>query len=264
MQREHSLMAMTQPEAAAVLARNPVVVIPTGSVEQHGPHLPFGTDYYASLLIARRVAQELDALLLPFTPLGVTPFHMSFVGTLTLNPETYMALLTDVCESMVQHGARRFIIVNWHEGNTPSIDLVAARLQQKHPVRFFVVQAAYVAQELFGKQVGLTHGGLLEALAVLAYDPSLAKLERASNPSSPEKAGKMDVLRRRREAYAIIRDVRETSPTGWHGTLEGADVEQAAVFLDRVCARVLEYVTEALGVFNGNRQASAIEEKSQG
>lgn len=251
MPREHSLMEITQPQAAERLAKNPVVVIPTGSVEQHGPHLPFGTDYYAALVIADRVARDLDALLLPFTPLGVTPFHMSFAGTITLQPETYSALLTDVCESMIQHGARRFVMINWHEGNTPSIDLVAARLQQKHPVRFFIVQAAYVAQALFGEKVGLTHGGLLEALAVLAYDPSLAKLDRATNPSPPDKASKMDLLRRRREAYAVIRDVRETSPTGWHGTLQGASVDQAGVFLDKVCARILEYVAEALQILDG-------------
>ncbi len=249
--RPHSLLDITQPEAAALLTKNPVVVIPTGSVEQHGPHLPFGTDYYAALLFARRVAHDLDVLLLPFTPLGVTPFHMSFIGTITLNPETYMALLTDVCESMVRHGAKRFVIINWHEGNTPSIDLVAARLQQKHPIRFFIVQAAYVAQELYGKQVGLTHGGLLEALAVLAYDPALAKLERGTNPSDPSQAGKMDVLRRRREAYAVIKDVSETSPTGWHGTLEGATVEKAREYADAVGARIVEYVKEALQVLEG-------------
>lgn len=251
MPRAYSLMDITQPEAAALLADNPVVVIPTGSVEQHGPHLPLGTDYYAALVIAQRVAQDLNALLVPFTPLGVTPFHMSFVGTITLNPESYASLLTDVCESMVKHGARRFIIVNWHEGNTPSIDLVAARLQQKYPIRFFVVQAAYVAQELFGKEVGLTHGGLLEALPVLAYNPAIAKLDRATNPSDPSQAGKMDVLRRRREAYVVIKDVTETSPTGWHGTLDGASTERAREFVDAVCARILEYVKEALEVLDG-------------
>ncbi len=162
-----------------------------------------------------------------------------------------MSLLTDVCESMAKHGAKRFVIINWHEGNNPSIDLVAQRLQQKLPIRFFIVQAAYVAQQLFGKQIGLTHGGLLEALAVLAYDPSLAKLELGTNPSDPAQAGKMDVLRRRREAYAVIKDVTETSPTGWHGTLEGASVEKAHEYLDAVCAKIVEYVKEALQVLDG-------------
>ncbi len=242
----HSLMDITQPEAAALLARSHLVVIPTGSVEQHGPHLPFGTDYYAALIIGQRVAAGLDALLLPFTPLGVTPIHMGFAGTLTLRPETYMGLLTDVCESVIQHGARRFVMVNWHELNKPYIDQVATRLQQLHPVRFVVAQAHYVAQQLFGQEAGLTHGGLLEALPVLAYEPALVKLERATNPSPREAARKLDGLRRRREVYTLVRDVREMYPTGWYGSVEGANEAQARALVEQVSAKIVEYVREAL------------------
>lgn len=246
MTTSHSLLDITQPEAAEMLARNPVVVIPTGSVEQHGPHLPIGTDYFAALVIAERVARDLDALLLPFTPLGVTPIHMSFAGTISLSPDTYMGLLSDVCESIIQHGARRLIVINWHEINKPLIDLVAGRVQQRHPVRFVLVQAHFVALELFGQESGLTHGGLLEALPVLAYNPSLVKLERGTNPSPRDKASKLDKLRRGNEVYTIVGDVREMYPTGWYGTLEGATVEKAREFLDGVCAKIVKDVSEAL------------------
>ncbi len=243
---EYSLVNLTLLEVTELLARNPVVVIPTGSVEQHGSHLPFGTDFFAAQLFAERVAQEIDALLLPFTPLGVTPVHMSFPGTISLAPETFMAMLTDVCESVIRHGARRIVIVNWHELNEPLIAIVAGKLQQKHPVRFILVQAHYVALDLYGQDVGLTHGGLLEALPVLAYDPSLARLERGTDPSPREKGSKMDKLRRRREAYTVVHDVREMYPTGWYGTLEGATEERAEAFVEGVTARIVEYVREAL------------------
>lgn len=243
---EHALIDITQPEAAALLARSPIAVIPTGSVEQHGPHLPFGTDYFAAWIIARRMARDLDALLLPFTPLGVTPIHMSFVGTISISPDTYMCLLADVCESIIQHGAQRLVIVNWHELNKPFIDQVASRLQLKHAVRFVLVQAHFVALELFGQEVGLTHGGLLEALPVLAYDPSLVKLERATNPSPRDTAGKLDKLRRGREVYTVVKDVREMYPTGWYGTLEGATVDKAHAFLEAVSSRCTQQVREAL------------------
>src|SRR3972149_8994517 len=122
---EHELVNLTQPEVVAILDRNPMVVIPVGSVEQHGPHLPCGTDTFAAEVVAKKVAADLNALLVPFTPLGVTPFHMSFVGTVSLTPETFMGLLTEVCESMAHHGAKRFVVINWHEGNNASIDLAA-------------------------------------------------------------------------------------------------------------------------------------------
>ena len=197
-------------------------------------------------LFAEQLAKNLDALLLPFTPLGVTPIHMSFTGTISLSPETYIGMLTDVCKSIIQHGANRIIIVNWHELNQPHIDSVAGRLQQEYPVRFIVVQAHFVALELYKHESDLTHGGLLEALPVLAYDPTLAKLERGTDTSPYGQGNKVDRLRRRRETYMVVHDVRNMYPTGWYGTLEGATVEKAEEFVENVSAKILEYVTEVL------------------
>ena len=64
---------LTDPEIAAALARSPRVMLPMGSIEQHGPHLPTGTDFFAATAIALEVAEHLDALVLPLCPLGVTP-----------------------------------------------------------------------------------------------------------------------------------------------------------------------------------------------
>lgn len=246
MTQHHSLMNLTIPEVEALLVKNPIAIIPTGSVEQHGSHLPFGTDYFAAHLFAERLAEALDALLLPFTPLGVTPIHMSFKGTISLSPATYMGMLTDVCQSIIQHGAERIIIVNWHELNQPLIDTVAGRLQQEYPVRFIVVQAHFVGLELYKDEADLTHGGLLEALPVLAYDPTLARLERGTDASPHGRGNQVDRLRRRRETYMVVHDVRDMYPTGWYGTLEGATVEKAQEFVDKVSARIVEYVTEVL------------------
>jgi creatinine amidohydrolase len=169
---------------------------------------------------------------------------MSFAGTITLSIETFMGLLTDVCESMIRHGARRFVVVNWHEGNSPAINVVADRVQQRHGVRFVVANAHFVTQQLFGQEVGLTHGGLLETLAVLAYDPALVRLERGTNPSPRGEAGKMDMLRRRKEVHTVVSDVREIAPTGWYGTLEGADTTHARAMMEAVVERTVAYIRE--------------------
>ena len=187
-----SLLKMTQPDAEAILKRSGLAILPMGSVEQHGPHLPCGTDYLASLVIGQKVAELVDALLVPFCPIGVTPFHMSFAGTLTLQPQTFIAVVEDICASLAQHGAKRVVFLNWHEGNTASMNLAGVSVQQRYGLRVIVVQACYIAFELFGKECGLTHGGELEVLPILAYDPSLVHLERATNPSSPEHARKID------------------------------------------------------------------------
>lgn len=237
-----SLLKMTQPEAEAILKRTGLAIIPMGSVEQHGPHLPCGTDYLASLIIGQKVAETVDGLLVPFCPVGVTPFHMSFVGTLTLQPQTFMAVIEDICSSLAQHGAKKIVFLNWHEGNTSSMNLAAVAAQQKFGVRVLVVQACYIAFELFGQECGLTHGGELEVLPVLAYDPSLVHLELATNGSPPEKAKKIDSLRRGRAAYPFLKDIREIAPSGWYGEPQKATQEKAGLFLDKVAQAAADYI----------------------
>ena len=89
------------------MTANPVAVIPLGSIEQHGPHLPCGTDTFAAELVAKAVAERLDALYVPFGPYGVTPIHAGHPGTINLRRSTFEALLTDICEELADHGIRR-------------------------------------------------------------------------------------------------------------------------------------------------------------
>jgi creatinine amidohydrolase len=175
---------LTQPEIAAQLKANPLVILPAGSVEQHGPHLPTGTDIFASNVIGHAVAERMDGLVLPATPFGVTPMHMPFEGTISFTPDTYMRVVTETCVSTAKHGAKDLLILNWHEGNIPSLAIAAESLHRDHGMTVLTVQACYVAEELYGHSCnGLTHGGEIEALAVLAYRPDLVHLDRISNSS---------------------------------------------------------------------------------
>ena len=93
--------------------------------------------------------------------------HMPFEGTITLSPETFMRVVTETCVSTAQHGARKLMIVNWHEGNIPSLAIAAEDLHRKHGMAVVIVQACYVAAELYGDECnGLTHGGEIEALVL--------------------------------------------------------------------------------------------------
>ena len=236
---------LTQPEIAAQLRRNPLVIFPAGSVEQHGPHLPTGTDIYAANVIAHAVAERMDGLVLPGGPLGVTPMHAPFEGTITLTPETYMQVVTETCVSTARHGARRCLILNWHEGNIPSLSIAADALHREHGMSVVTVQACYVAEELFGEDYGgLTHGGEIEALAVLAYRPELVHLDRMDYSSNEERGQEMDRLRRTRSFQPVLTDIRSIAPTGWYGSPENATVEKARRMLDRVADAISEESAE--------------------
>jgi creatinine amidohydrolase len=227
-----SLHDLTSPEVAARLRTVPLAVIPFGSVEQHGPHLPCGTDIMAAELVARGLSDRLGALFVSFCPYGVTPLHAGYPGTISLRRGTFETLLSDVCGELVRMGATTLLFVNWHEGNTPSLNAVATDLQkQESGARVYVAQACYVAQRLYADEGGsLTHGGSIEALAVLAHDPSLARIELAGEPSRPPGAEAADELRRSREVYGFVTDVAEIARDGWYGDPGWATPERAATF----------------------------------
>jgi len=241
---------LTDPEIAAALARSPRVVLPMGSVEQHGPHLPTGTDFFAAVAIALQVAERIDALVLPLCPLGVTPMHMPFPGTVSLRPQTLQDVVADIGSSLAAHGCREFVILNWHEGNIPSLALVAERLHRDMGLAVVVVQACYVAEERFGPRAGgLTHGGKIETWSVLASRPDLVHLDRAGGSGDRRQGELVDRLRRDRSFQPMLTDVRTMSATGWYGDPEGSTEQEAREFVAELGAEIaarLGGVLEAL------------------
>ena len=186
-----------------------------------------GTDTFASNVIGHAVAERMDGLVLPATPFGVTPMHMPFEGTITLTPDTYMRVVTETCVSTAKHGAKRLLILNWHEGNIPSLAIAAEALHREHGMSVLTVQACYVAEELYGHTCnGLTHGGEIEALAVLAYRPDLVHLDRIDYSSDHSHGHRMDKLRRTRSYQPVLTDIRSIAATGWFGSPQHATAEK--------------------------------------
>ncbi len=240
-----SISDLTSPEVADLIAATKTAAIPFGSIEQHGPHLPNGTDTFAAALVATAVAEQLPALLVPFGPYGVTPIHAGHPGTITLRRSTFEALLTDICEQLVSMGVNRFVYVNWHEGNIASMDGVATDIQDRHPgVYMATAHACYTAQRIYAEHGGeLTHGGGIEVLAVMAHNPDLVKVERAGHATRPERAIALDEMRRSREVYGYITDVTEIDVEGWYGNPSWASADRAVDFASTVGAEVVKQVT---------------------
>ena len=230
---------LTDPEIAEALARSPRVVLPMGSVEQHGAHLPTGTDFFAATAIALAVAEHLDALVLPLCPLGVTPMHMPYPGTVSLRPQTLQDVVIDIGASLAAHGCREFVILNWHEGNIPSLALAADDLHRRLGLAVVAVQACYVAEERYGPVAGgLTHGGKIEAWPVLASRPDLVHLDRATGSGDRRQGELVDRLRRDRSFQPVLTDVRAMSRTGWYGHPQGATEEEARAFVSELGAEI--------------------------
>src|SRR5262249_2545242 len=186
-----------------------------------------GRDTLAANVSAGRVAELMDGLVLPATPLGVTPMHMPFEGTITLTTDTYMRVVIETCVSTAKHGAKYLMLMNWHEGNIPSLAIAAEALHREHGMTVLTVQACYVAEELYGHSCnGVTHGGEIEGRAVLASRPALVHLDRIDYSSDHTHGHKMDKLRRTRSYQPVLTDIRSIAPTGWFGSPQHATADK--------------------------------------
>jgi creatinine amidohydrolase len=167
------------------IAAEALLVLPVGAIEQHGPHLPVGTDTFAVEYIARTAAAEAAAmipvLVAPTLPFGSSHHHLTFGGTMSLSTETYYRVLIDLTESLITSGFRRIFILNGHGGNNELIHLVARDLALKHPAALaaasywniawdaLVAESAHVPGRLPG------HSGAFETSLILALRSELVQ-----------------------------------------------------------------------------------------
>jgi creatinine amidohydrolase len=117
------------PEVKQLDREKIVALIPVGSMEQHGPHLPFSVDILASSRIAEDLEKRIpEILLLPPLWAGVSAHHMDFPGSITLRAKVFIELLHDICASLHHHGFRRMVLLNGHGGNRSSLEVLGQEL----------------------------------------------------------------------------------------------------------------------------------------
>jgi creatinine amidohydrolase len=135
--RKHNLLAMSFAEVAARL-REPgqdVVLVPLGSTEKHGAHIPLGTDSYITMTAVVQAAELADCLHTPLMPFGYSPHHMGRLlegaGTITLQAETYRRVMHDIARSLIFHGFAKIVFVSHHGSNTKPIDEILRYLRYR-------------------------------------------------------------------------------------------------------------------------------------
>ena len=177
---------MSWTEVEDLLTRTDMVIMPVGSLEQHGPHLPIGTDFLNGMERAKLVAQRTDVLVAPILFVGNAPYHLGFPGTVTLPAETIQQVYFEAAQSLMRHGFKRFLILNSHGGNRVISQYIADRIN--HETEGIAVElgvaAAPFRQETRSElsteaPVFDRHGGVGETSSSLYLIPDLVDLSRA-------------------------------------------------------------------------------------
>src|SRR6266571_6603151 len=131
--RSSCLFDLAPPDIRWFLARSDIVLIPMGSLEQHGPHLPLGTDTITALEVAKRAAELADVPYAPPLWTGYSPQHLrepqTGTGTITVRAQTLNELLYDIARSLIHHGWNKLIFVNGHGSNVKVIDPLLRRIK---------------------------------------------------------------------------------------------------------------------------------------
>ncbi len=122
---------MTVPEVRDLLTRTDMVIIPVTALEQHGLHLPMGTDYYSGIERAKLIAAQTDVLVVPILIPGQSPYHMGFEGTVSLSSETIQQVMVEAAESLIRHGFKRFLFLSAHGGNAAATTFIVDRINQE-------------------------------------------------------------------------------------------------------------------------------------
>jgi len=181
------LTELSAPAIASSLGPDSVLVLPTGAIEQHGPHLPVSTDLITAQTLAERAVEQfgddLDLWLLP--PLAYTKSneHAWSGGTFWLSAATLTAVLADIARSVAMTPARRLAFLNGHGGNSALLQVAARDIRQATGLRTFTLHPALPADhggESPADELGMgVHAGLEETSLMLALRPDLVDMTKA-------------------------------------------------------------------------------------
>jgi creatinine amidohydrolase len=170
--------------AAHLRASAGVAILPFGALEAHGPHLPLGTDTAAAIEIARRVAERVDAVLLPPVHYGETWLTSGYPGTVSLAPTTVTAIAVDIGRALAASGARIFAIVNGDFGNREPLQAAIRILTEEATITAAVLdypgmdEAIAAVREASPAAAGLNHAEEAETSTMLAIDPETVRVDR--------------------------------------------------------------------------------------
>jgi creatinine amidohydrolase len=252
-QADERLMAhRTWLEIRDAAANGTGVILPVGATEQHGPHLPLATDYLCATAVGLAVASDANMLVAPPVTYGCPSRPLSgggqgFVGTTSLTPATFMAVIRDVLGELLRHGFRRFAILNWHYENGNFLyESVRAAIGEREDVKALVFETCL--KELSDQTIGVVfsggymgraieHAATYETSIMMHIHPELVRFDLLADDAAE-----------RRPWYDIVPTPSDIVPdSGVLWKVEGATADKGRLLWDEVIPPVRAALLQELG-----------------
>jgi creatinine amidohydrolase len=232
-----------------------VAVVPLGSLEQHGHHLPLFTDSLICTEIVHRAQAALDdiALFLPTLWLGASDHHRRFPGTVSASQDTYRRMLVDIVESLISSGFKRILLLNAHGGNVLPGKAALYEVQMGHRDErdlwlvlgtWYELAAPQIAALEQLEQKYISHASELETSMVLRLCPELVDMRAARGTYVPFESAFYVPTSSRASRVTVPRPFEHVSVTGAYGHPERATADKGELLFQTAVAEIVACVRE--------------------
>ena len=214
LQPDPQILDARRTSAEFAAARPAMALLPLGATEQHGAHLPCGTDTFQVDYLADEIARRLPIWRLPTIPITVSHMHRGSPGTVWLTNATLMAVVKDIVLSLRVQGVKRVVIVNGHGGNFVVRPIIQDLNRDHDDLRVILLEAG-VRESPFEEPPGSIHAGESETSRVLHIAPDLVHMDLAVNTDVPYT-----------QSYLLYAPIKDLEPSGVWGHAAKASAEK--------------------------------------
>ncbi len=250
MDKKLLLEEMNANQVKNVVNNNSIAFIILGSCENHGNHLPFGSDFIFPMNLAKIVLEKIETdnpssdhnyFILPVVPYGVSIHHNDFQMTISLKFSTMISVIEDLLDSLAKNEIKKVLVINGHDGNIAPIEVASRNLKDKYPDMVIACLESWwvlVGQKntnIFNVWKGLGHGGEAETSAIMATRPDLVDLKSAPDqiiPNLPD----VDIR--------LYWKFSELTGTGATGAPREASVQKGQEIIEILIRVVLDFINK--------------------
>lgn len=249
---------LSRDEIGGIDKNNAIVLVPVAAIEQHGPHLPVGTDSIILEGVMDKFVKEKefagkDVLVAPLISIGKSNEHMDFPGTITLKSKTMYDEIYDICSCIVKHGFKKIMLVNSHGGNTDLLNLMSRDLRIDLSAEVFVFDWWFTPfwKEIMDKiqesdkTYGVYHACELETALMMAIAPSTVKADKRVD-EIPTEIFKENKYYTPVGPFNIGWKTKDLTKSGVVGEPSYATPEKGKLFLQYAVDKLADIVLEAI------------------